>query len=117
MGHGSGNRRPRRGRPDYRQRRVPAEFEDAGPFAKLNAWLGRNMARYGFFRPYISDRGGVQPEPWHLSFAPLAQPALATLSVEVLGAALVASAIRGREVVLERLPRIYERYVTAIDPP
>jgi LAS superfamily LD-carboxypeptidase LdcB len=102
---------------DYRPQLVPAEFDVAGPFAKLNAWLGQNMARYGFFRPYTRDRGGVQPEPWHLSFAPLAQAALATLTVEVLRATLAASAIRGREVVLERLPQIYARYVTAIDPP
>ena len=25
----------------------------------------------GFFRPYGEDRGGVAPERWHLSFAPL----------------------------------------------
>ena len=27
---------------------------------------------YGFFRPYARDRGGVAPERWHLSYAPLA---------------------------------------------
>jgi LAS superfamily LD-carboxypeptidase LdcB len=102
---------------DYRPQLVPAEFDGAGPFAKLNAWLGQNMARFGFFRPYTHDRGGVQPEPWHLSFAPLAQPALAALSLDLLHVTLAASALRGREVVLEQLPQIYARYVTAIDPP
>jgi LAS superfamily LD-carboxypeptidase LdcB len=102
---------------DYRPLLVPSEFEAAGPFARLNAWLGENMARFGFFRPYTTDRGGVQPEPWHLSFAPLAQAALGALSVEVLHTALAPSAIEGRDEILARLPAIYSRYVTAIDPP
>jgi hypothetical protein len=52
-----------------------------------------------------------------LSFAPLAEPALAALTPQVLRAALAASAMRGRDAVLARLPEIYARYVTAIDPP
>jgi len=103
--------------PDYRLQLVPAEFASDGPFARLDAWLAVNMAAFGFFRPYSTDRGGVQPEPWHLSFAPLAEPALAALTPQVLSAALCASALRGREAVLARLPEIYARYVTAIDPP
>ena len=77
-----------------------------------------NMAAFGFFRPYTLDRGGVQPEPWHLSFAPLAVPALAALTPEVLSALRSQRArCTGREAVLARLPQIYSRYVTAIDPP
>jgi LAS superfamily LD-carboxypeptidase LdcB len=103
--------------PDYRPQLVSAEFGSDGPFARLDAWLTANMATFGFFRPYTTDRGGVQPEPWHLSFAPVAEPALAALTPEVLSAALAASAIQGREALLARLPEIYVRYITAIDPP
>jgi LAS superfamily LD-carboxypeptidase LdcB len=103
--------------PDYRAQLVPAEFAGAGPFARLDAWLAANMATFGFFRPYSTDRGGVQPEPWHLSFAPVAEPALAALTPQVLSAALATSTIHGREAVLARLPELYTRYVTAIDPP
>jgi LAS superfamily LD-carboxypeptidase LdcB len=102
---------------DYRPQLVPSEYEGSGPFAKLNAWLAANMATFGFFRPYSRDRGGVQPEPWHLSFAPLAQVALSQLTPEVLREALASSALRGRETVLARLPQIHARYVSAIDPP
>lgn len=102
---------------EYRPLLVPAEFGSDGPFARLDAWLTAYMATFGFFRPYTSDRGGVQPEPWHLSFAPLAEPALAALTPQVLRTALAASALRGRDAVLARLPEIYARYVTAIDPP
>ncbi|HEY4873755.1 MAG TPA: M15 family metallopeptidase [Steroidobacteraceae bacterium] len=103
--------------PDYRPRLVPAEFAGDGPFVHLDAWLDANMGNFGFFRPYSSDRGGVQPEPWHLSFAPIAEPALAALTPQVLAAALAASTMQGRDAVIARLPDIYARYVTAIDPP
>ena len=102
---------------DYRVQLVPAEYAGSGPFAKLNAWLAQNMATFGFFRPYSTDRGGVQPEPWHLSFAPLAQAALAQLTPQVLREALATSALRGRDTVLANLSQIHARYVTAIDPP
>jgi LAS superfamily LD-carboxypeptidase LdcB len=103
--------------PDYRPRLVTAEFAGNGPFARLDAWLADNMAKFGFFRPYSTDRGGVQPEPWHLSFAPIAEPALAALTPQVLAAALEASTMQGRDAVIARLPEIYVTYVTAIDPP
>jgi len=102
---------------DYQPQLVPAEFASDGPFARLDAWLDANMAAFGFFRPYTHDHGGVQPEPWHLSFAPVAEPALAALTPAVLSAALAASAMQGRDAVLARLAEIYARYVTAIDPP
>ena len=38
-----------------------------GPFHRLTTWLDAHMHAFGFFRPYTTDRGGVQPEPWHLS--------------------------------------------------
>jgi hypothetical protein len=52
-----------------------------------------------------------------LSFAPIAEPALAALTPQVLAAALAASTMQGRDAVIARLPDIYARYVTAIDPP
>ena len=56
---------------------VPAEYGPDGPFARLTAWLDAHMHRYGFHRPYVTDRGGVQPEPWHLSHFPTAREARA----------------------------------------
>ncbi len=50
-----------------------AEYRRGGPFAALSAWLGAHMRRFGFYRPYTRRGRGVQPEPWHLSYAPVAQ--------------------------------------------
>jgi LAS superfamily LD-carboxypeptidase LdcB len=96
---------------------VPAEYDTAGPFAKLNAWLNRNMQRFGFFRPYQTDRGGVSPEPWHLSFAPVSVPALGQLTEEVLRRTLLNCEMAGKSLVLERLSEIHQRYVAKVDAP
>jgi len=88
-----------------------------GRFARLARWLAAHAGRFGFFRPYASDRGGIQPEPWHLSYARLAVPALEALSIDVLAQALAASSMDAREQVLARLPELYERYVVSVDPP
>lgn len=96
---------------------VPAEFAADGPFARLEAWLAANMQRFGFFRPYATARGGVSPEPWHLSYAPVALPAAAALTVEVLRDAADSARLEGLDAVLASLPRIHAKYVAAIDPP
>ncbi|MGH8139483.1 MAG: M15 family metallopeptidase [Steroidobacteraceae bacterium] len=98
-------------------RLVPHEFAAGGCFARLDHWLRDNMRRFGFFRPYSSDRGGVQPEPWHLSYGPVSVPALEALSVEVLREAILGTDMPGRDAVLERLPELYDRYVRAVDQP
>ena len=103
--------------PGYRPELTIAEFTGRGPFVRLNDWLGTNLGHYGFFRPYGTDRGGVHPEPWHLSYAPIAGPALQTLTVDVLREAIEGSDLAGREHVLAQLPEIYDRYVVSVDTP
>jgi LAS superfamily LD-carboxypeptidase LdcB len=96
---------------------VPAEFAKEGPFARLSAWLDANIQRFGFFRPYRADRGGVSAEPWHLSYAPVSLAALESLSLSVLRRVLEASSIAGKSHVLARLPEIYTRFMLAVDGP
>lgn len=102
---------------DYQVQLVPAEFAPNGVFGKLSQWLDENMHRFGFFRPYRTDRGGVSPEPWHVSYAPVALPAVESLSLSTLRQVLEASDIAGKPHVLARLPEIYTRYILAVDPP
>ena len=72
---------------------LPAEFAPGGLFSALDRWLQQHAEGFGFFRPYDRDRGGVAPEPWHLSFAPVSGEALQTLRLEVLAEALNLSLI------------------------
>jgi len=101
----------------YRVQVVPAEYGPGGPFHRLTNWLDSNMHAYGFFRPYATQRGGVSPEPWHLSHAPLARRAQGALSLERLRQVLAAGDIEGKEAVLESLAEIFRRYVLDVDAP
>ncbi|HEX4025544.1 MAG TPA: M15 family metallopeptidase [Steroidobacteraceae bacterium] len=108
--------------PPARPQLTPQEYAADGAFAPLSDWLARHGAHYGFFRPYDSDRGGVQPEPWHLSFAPVAGAALPALTLEVLADALRAGelagqALAGADTVRRLLPQIHERYVCRVAAP
>ena len=97
--------------PDYRVQLLPQETRPGGVFHRLHRWLDDNIDRFGFFRPYARYQGGVQPEPWHLSYAPLAIPALAALTLEVLGEALVAAPIAGKPWVLAHLGELFDSHV------
>lgn len=99
----------------YRPQLITEEFAAGGVFARLDAWLAENAAKHGFFRPYTTWRGGVQPEPWHLSHAPVADIAMAEFSPEVLRAALDSAPVEARAAVDRVLPRLFERYVRNID--
>ncbi len=102
--------------PGQQPRLVPAEFAPSGVFGPLQAWLSVNLTDFGFFRPYQRDLGGVQPEPWHLSYAAVAMPAMQALSLAVLREALAGAGLESEDEVMRRLPQLYERYVCTVAP-
>jgi hypothetical protein len=73
------------------------------------------MQAFGFFRPYTTDRGGVAPEPWHLSHAQVARRAQSALKVDDLRGVLAESAIEGKQEVLAALEPNYATYVLNVD--
>ena len=101
----------------YRVQLVSEEYAPGGLFERLTSWLDENMARFGFYRPYASAYCGAGPEPWHLSYWPVADEALEQLTLPVLRRALAGSTILGKREVLERLPEIYTRFILAVDSP
>ena len=103
--------------PGYRLQVVPEEYAPDGIFGRLNAWLDAHAASFGFYRPYSTWRGGVQPEPWHLSHAATAEAALQQFSAAALGRALDAAPLEDRAAVDRLLPEIVERYVLNVDAP
>jgi LAS superfamily LD-carboxypeptidase LdcB len=103
--------------PGYKLQVVPAEYQAGGPFHRLTTWLDAHMHAFGFFRPYATDRGGVSPEPWHLSYAPVATRAHAAFSAAKLRSVLADSAIEGKVEVLAALDRNFETYVVNVDVP
>jgi LAS superfamily LD-carboxypeptidase LdcB len=103
--------------PEYKVKLVPEEYAVNGVFARLNGWLDTHLAQFGFFRPYRTERGGYSPEPWHISYAPVAKLALESLSLTTLRSTLSNSEMEGKQFVLDRLPEIYTRYLLNIDAP
>jgi LAS superfamily LD-carboxypeptidase LdcB len=103
--------------PGYRVQLSPEEFAAGGPYAALAGWLDVNAPRFGFFRPFRGVRSGVQPEPWHFSFAPIAENARRQLTPGVLHKAVAAAPLLGKALVLARLDELHARYVAAIDWP
>ena len=73
------------------------------------------MRHFGFFRPYATGKGGVRPEPWHISYAPVSRPALADLDLATLAEALQGQEVLGLHAVVAGLPEIHERYVRTVD--
>ncbi len=73
--------------PDYQLQLSPSEVAEGGVFEPMHRWLDQRMAAgqsRGFFRPYNLDRGGVAPERWHLSYAPLSLFCERQLTAELL---------------------------------
>jgi LAS superfamily LD-carboxypeptidase LdcB len=103
--------------PGSRAKLTGDEFASGGPFVHLVRWLDVHAPRFGFFRPFQGMRSGVQPEPWHFSFAPIAEKARRDLSAAVLRAGLTDAPLEGKELVLARLDELHARYVATIDWP
>ena len=88
-----------------------AEVETGGIFDPLHCWLDERIAdnsSFGLYRPYDCDRGGVAPERWHLSYAPVALPCERAISP-----GLLLNAIGGQELALEVHVRRQIEAVTA----
>ncbi len=113
----------------YRLQLIGDEYEAGGPFFGLNCWLEEILAGVDssvgqdFFRPYYSngpatvgkpdiDNGnGVAPEPWHLSYRPLAAGYERAMTPGLLAEALREVEMALKAVVLANLEEIFHRFV------
>lgn len=101
----------------YQVELLPHEYEENGIFGELNRWMSENLHRFGFFRPYREDLGGVSVEPWHVSYAPLSIPALEQLTPQLLRKTLKDSNLEMLDLVLKLLEEIHSRFVANVNPP
>ena len=96
---------------DYRLQLVPEEYAGSGPFCRLSEWLQEHAAGFGFIRPYAFDRGGVAPEPWHLSYLPIARLYEEKLDRVFLREILDNDQLELRDAVLSNLETIMARFI------
>lgn len=107
--------------PGYALQLSPAEVAAGGMFDDLHCWLDQRMTAgesHDFYRPYVVDTGGVSPERWHLSYAPLAslcEPGPSAMALRSAwdnldksgqGLALRDAVDAGLEALLERYVRV-----------
>lgn len=98
---------------DYSLQLTVEETEGEGPFAEFHQWLSAELEcnSRGFIRPYRAGVGGIAPEPWHLSYAPVANLYAAQLTEAMLRAQLEMTDIALKEVLLQNLSDIYQDYI------
>lgn len=105
---------------DYVLQLVPEEYEGAGPFAPMMIWLRKYLGEQpasGFFFPYQQDSGGVMPEPWHLSYRPLADRFQQQWSLAGLRVLIENSDLLEKNTILAHLDSLYHRYIAgSINP-
>ncbi len=94
---------------------LPGEYAPGGPFYRLSRWLEEHADAFGFYRPYARDGGGVAPEPWHLSYRPLASQFEHQLDGAFVRKLLDNEGLELRGAVLASLDEISARFI--LPPP
>ena len=98
----------------YRPQLTLAECSIGGEFHDFQLWLDAYLKenKSEFYRPYTQRKEfGVSPEPWHLSYRPLAQSFSRVMTLEALQDLLKKSDLALLDQVLARLDHIYIHYV------
>ena len=99
---------------------VPSECEGNGPASSLHEWLDDKIAAgesYGFFRPYATDRDGVAPERWHLSYYPVARRMADHFTFSLFKKNVEENEIVLKNEIIENADEIFRRFVMNFDLP
>ncbi|UTM58034.1 M15 family metallopeptidase [Photobacterium sp. CCB-ST2H9] len=92
----------------------PWEYLDGGHQAGFNNWLTAHMNRFGFYRPYAADLGGVAIEPWHISYFPLSSQLRTQLTPSQLATVIADQPVAGKSHILANLDTLYSKYINNI---
>jgi LAS superfamily LD-carboxypeptidase LdcB len=90
---------------------LTSEYCKGGSCFALSQWLKQHAKDHGFIFPYSSYVGGVAEEPWHISYAPVAQHYEHDFSISTLYQHLNQTEIQGKADILKNLDYIIGRYV------
>lgn len=93
---------------------VPSEYQEGGPFFEFDTWIHQRLLQddcCGFAKPFVKDRGGVKPEPWHFSWVPLSNEVAQEFHIDLLHKTLANSNLELKKTILTNLPDIVKRMV------
>ncbi len=99
---------------NYKLQLIPQEYESGGIFTKLNTWFDQQLTN-DFFLPYKNTTGGVSPEPWHISYQPIAQTYFNQLSLELFEQEIQASNLLLKQEILQNSSEIFNSYIININ--
>lgn len=101
---------------NYQVQLTPKEVSEV--FHEFYGWIDSLIAAddcEGFFLPYNTDRGGVAPEAWHLSYRPIAEKNLELYTEEFFMNHLNSiNELSLKDIVKSRSAEIYQRYIINI---
>lgn len=100
---------------DYRLQLTPWEYSEEGPFSSLSRWLAAyvDSPQADFYLPYAQDLGGVGPEPWHVSYRPLAQQCEQQLGCRELAQMLAGKDFHHKSDLMAHLPEVYDQFIAS----
>lgn len=103
--------------PEYKVKLIPSEYHEGGIFSQLGEFLEAYIPQSDFFRPYSVDRGGVAPEPWHISHRTQSNHFLRQLGLEHYRKWLGkrADEIELSTAIIENIAEIFDRYILNIE--
>lgn len=98
---------------DYQLQLTVEETQGDGPCAEFHVWLTQELQQnaQNFYRPYVEGVGSISPEPWHLSYAPLAHQFAIQLSEDSLREKIQATDIELKDSILKNLSFIFSQYI------
>lgn len=100
----------------YQPQLIPSEFSSEGPAASLEVWLDKHLTDFAFYRPYQDGFSGVSPEPWHISYYPVATEMLKKVEATEVASLIKHSKLPEKNFIVERLERYIADYVEKVAP-
>jgi LAS superfamily LD-carboxypeptidase LdcB len=95
---------------------ISSEYQDHGPCTRLHTWLTKHSQEFGFYFPFQLGLSGVSPEPWHLSYFPVADQLLSQFELSKIQAVLHHVDIELKSELMTKLPYIVSEYVQKVAP-
>jgi LAS superfamily LD-carboxypeptidase LdcB len=97
---------------DYQLQLTLEETQGNGCCAEFHLWLTQELqSSQEFFRPYIPGVGSISPEPWHLSYAPLARLFATQLTEDILRKKIQETDMALKDSILKNLSDIFNQYI------
>ncbi|MEC4724211.1 M15 family metallopeptidase [Shewanella sp. D64] len=95
---------------------ISSEYQAQGPCSRLHTWLVQHSHEFGFYFPFQLGLSGVSPEPWHLSYFPVANKLLNRFKLGEIESVLHNADIELKSELMAKLPYIVNEYVRRVAP-